>query len=176
VVFAVATLAASGAMDRRLHSLWTGRIGQFLFALGSWRLKDDGPKGGAVSTRQGMLTLFESLESASKRRLAGLRRTVGRLEGALEELDRREQGFLAAAAEAKAGTPTLPGTLADQQRVLLDDLNRARGAVADRRVALLGALEGVRLALIRLRSGLGTPEGVEAELAAATRLLDTPLS
>jgi serine/threonine-protein kinase len=176
VVFAVATLAASGAMDRRLHSLWTGRIGQFLFALGSWRLKDEDPKGGAVSTRQGMLTLFESLESASKRRLAGLRRTVGRLEGALEELDRREQGFLAAAAEAKAGTPTLPGTLADQQRVLLDDLNRARGAVADRRVALLGALEGVRLALIRLRSGLGTPEGVEAELAAATRLLDTPLS
>jgi hypothetical protein len=58
----------------------------------------------------------------------------------------------------------------------LDDLDRARRAVADRRIALLGVLEGVRLALIRLRSGLGTPEGVEAELAAATRLLDTPSS
>jgi serine/threonine-protein kinase len=176
VVFAVATLASSGGLDRRLHSLWTGRIGQFLFGLGSWRLREEGPKSGQASARQGMLTLFESLESTSRRRLTGLKKTVGRLEAALEELDGREQRFLAAVAEAKAGTPTLPGTLADQQRVLLDDLDRARRAVADRRIALLGVLEGVRLALIRLRSGLGTPEGVEAELAAATRLLDTPSS
>jgi serine/threonine-protein kinase len=174
LVFAVATLASSGGLDRRLHSLWTGRIGHFLFGLGSWRLREEGPKSGQASARQGMLTLFESLEPPVKRRLAGLRKTVGRLEHTLEELDQREQGFLAAAADAKAATPSLPGTLTDQHRILLDDLDRARRTVADRRVAVLGALEGVRLALIRLRSGLGTPEGVEAELAAATRLLDSP--
>jgi hypothetical protein len=123
-----------------------------------------------------MLTLFESLESSSKRRLGGLRGTLGRLESALEELDRREQGFLAAVTETKAASPTIPGALTDKNRVLLEDLDRARRAVAERRVAVLGSLEGVRLALIRLKSGLGTPEGVEAELAAANRVLDTPLS
>jgi hypothetical protein len=64
--------------------------------------------------------------------------------------------------------------VSDRQRALLDDLDRARRSVAERRVAVLGALEAVRLAIIRVKSGLGTPDGVEAELAAATRLLDSP--
>jgi hypothetical protein len=174
LVFGVATLAASGRLDRRLHRIWTGKAGQLLFRLGSWRLRVDGLKGGQGAGRQGTLTLLETLDSASRRRLAGVRRVVGRLEGALEGLDRREQDFLRAAAEAKGSSPSLPGAVSDRQRALLDDLDRARRSVADRRVAVLGALEAVRLALIRVRSGLGTPEGVEAELAAATRLLETP--
>jgi hypothetical protein len=43
--------------------------------------------------------------------------------------------------------------------------------VVDRRLALLGALESIRLSLVRLKSGLGTPDIVEGELAEADRLL-----
>jgi hypothetical protein len=41
-------------------------------------------------------------------------------------------------------------------------------------VALLAALESVRLGMIRLKSGLGSAEDVESELAAAARLLGAP--
>jgi len=174
VVFGITTLAASGGMDRRLHGLWTGRIGQFLFRLGSWRLGGEVSRLAQGSTHRGMLTVFESLESSARRRLTVFRPTLERLEGALESLDRREHQIQAAVTEARAGAAALPRALADRQQSLLDDLDRAQRAIADRRVSLLTALESVRLGLIRLKSGLGTPEGVEAELAAAARLLDAP--
>jgi len=174
LVFGVATLAASGRLDRRLHRIWTGKVGQALYRLGTWRLRQDGFRARHEAGLQGTLTLLESLDRTARRRLAGVRGVVGRLEGALAALDRREQDLAGAATEAKVGSPSLPGAVSDRQHALLEDLDRARRSVAERRVAVLGALEAVRLAIIRVRSGLGTPDGVEAELAAATRLLDSP--
>ncbi len=121
-----------------------------------------------------MLTSLESLDPGARRHLPKARITIERLEGALEGLDRREQELLAAATETKGNAQTLPGPAADRQKLLLDDLERARKAVTDRRMALLSALESIRLALIRLKSGLGTVDGVASELAGAARLLDSP--
>ena len=55
---------------------------------------------------------------------------------------------------------------------LLDDIAKAQRALLDRRVALLSALENVRLALVRFKSGLGHVDGVERELGEARRLLE----
>ena len=96
--------------------------------------------------------------------------TVERLEGELERLERRERELESAATEAKANAPSLPGS-SERQQSLLDDLERARRQVADRRAALLGGLENVRLALVRVKSRIGTPEDVEREVTEAARLL-----
>jgi hypothetical protein len=170
MVFGVATLASTGRFERRLHALWVGKAGQLLFRLGAWRLQGTHLAGGAL-TRHGALTMLDSLDADSRRRLPRARVVLERLEGGLEGLERREQELLAAVTEAKASAPTQPASLSDRQRVLLDDLDRARRAVVEKRTAMLAALENIRLSLVRLKSRLGTAEDVERELAEATRLL-----
>ncbi|HXI20624.1 MAG TPA: serine/threonine-protein kinase, partial [Gemmatimonadales bacterium] len=54
-VFAMATLASSGRLDRRLHRLWSGPVGRFLFRIASWRLPDTGPAARSPESR-GALT------------------------------------------------------------------------------------------------------------------------
>ncbi len=170
IVFAAATLASSGRMDRKLHALWTGRVGKLLFRLGSWRLSTEESTASTSPGGRGALTLLEGLPSDAKRRLGKARVTVERLEGELERLERRERELESAATEAKANAPSLPGS-SERQQSLLDDLERARRQVADRRAALLGGLENVRLALVRVKSRIGTPEDVEREVTEAAQLL-----
>jgi hypothetical protein len=93
------------------------------------------------------------------------------VEGEVERLERRDRELLAAMTEAKVSAPTLPGGTGDRQRALLDDLEQARQNTAEQRLRLLGALENVRLALVRVKSGIGAPEEVERELGEAARLL-----
>ncbi len=76
--------------------------------------------------------------------------------------------------EAKVSSPTLPATASGRQQALLDDLDRARREVVERRVAILGALENIRLSLVRVKSRIGSADGAERELAEAARLLEAP--
>ena len=78
---------------------------------------------------------------------------------------------MGALSEAKAGSPTHSAPVGQRQQQLLGDLEQARREVLDRRTAVLGGLENIRLALVRLKSRLGVPEDVEREVAEATRLL-----
>jgi serine/threonine-protein kinase len=171
LVVGMAMLASSGRLDRRLHRLWTGRVGAALYRMASWRLADLPTSATTLPGGRGASLLLTSLDGALKRRLPNARATLGRLDNALADLARREQELQAAAIEAKVNAPTLPGAVSSQQQSLLDDLDRARRTVVDRRLALLGALESIRLSLVRLKSGLGTPDIVEGELAEADRLL-----
>jgi serine/threonine-protein kinase len=170
LVLAIGILASSGRIDRRIHRLWTGKVGAALYRLASWRIPHpattNAPAGG-----RGAATLFTSLDPTLKRRLPGAKATLARLDKALADLDLREQGLEAAATEAKLNAPTLPGAVSAQQQTLLNDLDRARREVVERRVGMLGALENIRLALVRLKSGLGATDLVEAELREAERLL-----
>jgi hypothetical protein len=165
LVLAVATIASAGGLDRRLHRLWSGRVGALLFRLGSWRLPTQG-RGGAAQARTGAATLFDSLDRGLRRRLGQARGTLARVDGALARLEQRELELQSAAREARAHTPTPGLATGDRQQALLEELDRARAAVVERRVALLAALENVRLALVRAKSGLGTTEDVERELSA----------
>jgi serine/threonine-protein kinase len=171
LVFLVALLASGGRMDRRLHRMWTGALGQFLFRVGSWRVAGTGGAGVRPTTRHGALTLLATLDRDQRRRLPGAATTLERLEAEVERLDRRERELAGALTEAKVGGPTLPGSAGQRQQQLLDDLERARLEVLDRRTAVLAGLENIRLALVRLKSKLGMPADVEREVAEAERLL-----
>jgi serine/threonine-protein kinase len=170
VVFSAATLASTGRFDRRLHALWTGRFGQNLYRLASWRLPALSAAV-ALPASHGALTLLDALSGSVRRRLGRGRATLERVEGEVERLERRDRELLAAMTEAKVSAPTLPGGTGDRQRALLDDLEQARQNTAEQRLRLLGALENVRLALVRVKSGIGAPEEVERELGEAARLL-----
>jgi hypothetical protein len=172
IVFAAATLASSGRFDRRLHRLWTGRIGKALFRLGSWRLDQEPATSAQSPGTRGALTLLDTLPSDARRRLSKARLVLEQLEGELEKLERRDHELEAAASEAKVNAPTLQGVSNDRQRALLDDIERARRQAGERRVAVLTALENVRLALVRVKSHIGTSEDVERELAEAGRVLE----
>jgi serine/threonine-protein kinase len=172
VVFSAATLAASGRFDRRLHGLWTGRVGRLLFRLASWRLSDLAPSAMSLPPSRGALTLLDALPGDARRRLARARVVLERLEGEIERLERRERELEAVATEARVNAPTLPGGSSDRQRALQEDLDRARRETTDRRLAVLGALENVRLSLMRVKGRIGTTEDVERELTEATRVLD----
>jgi eukaryotic-like serine/threonine-protein kinase len=171
LVVGMAMLSSSGRMDRRLHRLWTGRAGAALYRMASWRLAGLPTPTMTLPGGHGASMLFTSLDGALKRRLPSAKATLARLDNALADLERREQALQASAVEAKVGAPTLSGAVSSQQQALLDDLDRARRTVVDRRLALLGALENIRLSLVRLKSDLGTPETVDEELTKAARLL-----
>jgi serine/threonine-protein kinase len=172
VVFGVATLASAGRMDRRAHALWTGRIGALLFRLACWRLPTLAGATTTAASAHSATTLIDGLDSATRRRLRHARTILGRLDGALGELQRREQELQAAANDVKAGGAPGAATAGGRQQALLQDLDRARQAVVDRRLAIVSTVENVRLALLRLKSGLGASDDVERELADAGRLLD----
>jgi hypothetical protein len=172
VVFGVATLASGGRMDRRVHALWTGKVGALLFRVACWRLPSLAGATTGTSTAHGAATLIDSLDSATRRRLRHARAVLGRLDGALGELQRREQELQAAVSDVKAGGAPAAGTASGRQQALLQDLDRARQAAVDRRLAIVATVENVRLAVLRLKSGLGASDEVERELADAGRLLD----
>jgi len=170
IVFAAATLASSGRFDRRLHRLWTGRIGKVLFRMGAWRLDQEPAALARSASTRGALTLLDTLPSDERRRLGKARAVLERLEGELEKLERRDHELEAAATEARNNAPSLPGA-GDRQQALLDDIEQARQQAGDRRVAVLSALENVRLALVRVKSHIGTAEDVEREVAEGERLV-----
>jgi serine/threonine-protein kinase len=173
IVFAAATVAASGRFDRRVHRLWTGPIGKLLYRLGSLRLGQETAGPAPSPGSRGALTLLEALPPGTRKRLAKARVTLELLEAEIEKLDRREHELESAATEAKVSAPTNPGISTDRQRALLDDVERARGQARERRIAVLSCLENVRLALVRVKSNIGSADDVERELSEATRLLAT---
>jgi eukaryotic-like serine/threonine-protein kinase len=171
IIFAAATLASSGRLDRRIHRLWTSKFGKALFRLGAWRLDQEPALQAQAPGTRGALTLLDTLPSDDRRRLSKARVVLERLEGELEKLERRDHELEAAATEARINAPTLPAGAGDRQRALLEDVEQARRKTGERRIAVLSALENIRLALVRVKSHIGTAEDVERELAEAGKLL-----
>ncbi|HEY7682758.1 MAG TPA: serine/threonine-protein kinase [Gemmatimonadales bacterium] len=172
LVFAMTRMARSGRLDRRLHGLWKGRVGQWSFRLGSWHLGMSRPAASGTGGYH-VLAVLDTLERGARRRLTKARTIVQQLESEVERLRLREQELDAATAEAKAGGPPDAGSSSERQQALLNDLDRARGVVLDRQVAILAVLENVRLALVRVKSRIGGTEEVERELAPGAALLES---
>jgi hypothetical protein len=105
------------------------------------------------------------LPTPIRRRLAATRRQVVALEQEATELSRQERVLEGALMEAGTTLAGVADPLADRRAAVLSEMETARAAALDRRAEILTCLEGVRLELVRLRSGLGSPEEVEAELA-----------
>jgi serine/threonine-protein kinase len=111
--------------------------------------------------------LFQTLPRASRRELAALPETVRRLSddaGALREsidaLDAQLSAFDLADEELDDST----------RRLLADELMAARALATERLAATVGAIENIRLDLLRLQLGSSGIESVTASLDAARRI------
>jgi hypothetical protein len=157
-------------LERLTSWLARGRLGQFLFRLAGRGLTLPGTStptgeadaGDAVTIAS---SLFSLLPTPIRRRLAATRRQVVALEQEATELSRQERVLEGALMEAGTTLAGVVDPLADRRAAVLSEMETARAAALDRRAEILTCLEGVRLELVRLRSGLGSPEEVEAELA-----------
>ena len=171
-VMLVASSGVSGRMDSRINRLWTGWFGARLYALASWRLgtgSGAARRGDTVTPGgRGALTVLEGLPKPLRRQFGRIAGELDRLEQARAALAAREAELDAAIAEAAQGE----SAAGSRRAAVLQELQDARRDAVARREALAGALEDVRLQLLRVRGGIGSVAEVEAELAQARGMLD----
>ena len=171
-------------------AFWLGGFGRAFFRLAARGVRVGGDAGGGgpggatpgrrgISTTQRVAALIDSLPPEARKRLKDAREVVARLDAAARAQERRERELDEAIAESGAEQPPLPadapasdGAIRARRTQLADELRAARATAAERRGAALAAIENVRLALLRTRSGLGTPDDTARELAEARALAE----
>lgn len=157
-------------LERLSASLWRGRAGRLLFRLAGRGLSQGtGATSGARAPQDSPTlavasSLFNVLPTPVRRRLAATRSRVTSLEQEVADLTRRERELEAALADAAITISGDSDALAERRAQVLQEMESARTTAASRRATILQQLEAVRLQLVRLRTGLGTVEEVEAEL------------
>ncbi len=167
-IYAIASGNGSARIDGWLRSLWTGGFGRRLYNFIASRIRTR-PAARAVSVELGPMTVFEGLSKGLRRDLGDVNRVIASLIGAQNELALRESKLESSQEEASRGTA---GVATDTLERVVTELNQARLAVAKRREDIAAELERLRLELIRLRSGVGTPAEVRTESQRAKALLD----
>ena len=168
--------------QRLATRLWLGPFGRWFFRVvargrtGTGAAGAVGPARPAAPAASDTAALFASLPPKLRKQLAGARPVVAQLERAAQALQAREYELERAIEEA-GGTRTPPGgapavdPLAARRSALVDELRVEQRAAAERRAAVLSALESLRLQLLRLRTGVGYPEDVLTEIQAARGLV-----
>ncbi len=170
VVATVASLALQQAhrdVDVEFwSSVWMGRFGKLAFALAR-RWRGAKPLGQAMTHRATELSLgmaaeqlFESLPKASREALGDLPALVHRLQGDAQRLRTRHDALQEAITQAGGAASTEEYAPVRAERDLLHD--RLRDAV--------GALETIRLNLLRLHAGSTTLEGLTTHIGLAAEV------
>jgi serine/threonine-protein kinase len=170
LIYTVAGAGGAARMDARLRRLWVGSFGRWIYNQVASRIRTR-PAVRAVSTELGPLTVLEGLSKDMRRDLGDVSRVIASLVSAQTDLAQREARLEASQEEATRGTA---GVATDTLERVVSELTEAKKATVRRREELTSELERLRLELIRLRSGLGTPADVRAELQRAKALLDGP--
>jgi len=122
--------------------------------------------------------LFDALPRAARSQLSAGRGVVERLRAQIATLRKREEQIEATLAQAgdpgaTASSPRLAGigqTLIERRMELTNELERAKRETAARRASAVAALENIRLQLLRIRAGLGSPADLTADLDAAREI------
>jgi eukaryotic-like serine/threonine-protein kinase len=166
LVFTIAGVARSGRMDRRMHGLWTGPVGRFLFWLGSLGLEHH-YTGSTPSA--GPRTLLEDLPREQRHRSARFRTLFDQVDRELGGLAQRDLELTDTLDQVRGATATSSGGVAVKHETLIRDLEQAQRVTSDRRLELLGALENARLGLLRLKSKVGDADELERELEETLR-------
>ncbi|HSR93209.1 MAG TPA: serine/threonine-protein kinase, partial [Gemmatimonadales bacterium] len=149
LVFTVAGVARIGRMDRRMHGLWTGPVGRFLFWLGSLGLEQHGT---GATPSAGPRAPLEDLPREQRHRSNRFRTLFDQIDRQLERLAQRDNELTETLDQVSGTTPTSGGGVAVKHQTLIRDLEQAQRGTSDRRLELLGALENARLGLLRLKS------------------------
>jgi eukaryotic-like serine/threonine-protein kinase len=160
----------------RLDRLLAGRLGQWLFrlaGLGTGAAKESTTLApdrtelilGAVADR-----LYEELPTATRRRLGEVPSAIEHLQGHVGELRDRE----AALSRAIAGVDTsaVRPAAGEGHGDVVAELDDARAAVRLRLTSAVAALENVRLGLLRLHAGVGSPDNLTEDLVKAREIGD----
>jgi serine/threonine-protein kinase len=122
--------------------------------------------------------LFDALPPAARSQLSAGRGVVERLRAQIATLREREAQLEATLAQAgdpgaTASSPGLAGigqTLIERRVELTNELEQARRETAARRASAVAALENIRLQLLRIHAGLGSPADLTADLDAAREI------
>jgi serine/threonine-protein kinase len=160
VVYAAAGGGASARLDRKLRSLWTGPVGRKLYERVQKSVARSRPAVRVVSAELGPLTLLEELPKNVRRDLGEVARVISALVTAQKDLVDRESRLTSSQMEASRGSA---GVATDTLDRVITELSEAKQAAVQKRDDITGALERIRLELIRLRSGVGTIADVEKE-------------
>ena len=149
--------------------LLVGRFGRLLFRLAGVGL--GGPKTHEAPVSQHTEAflasaadgIFDRLPVSVRARVPDLPLAIARLEADAHALRKREDALSRAIAEA-APAEAPRGALADRRREAVGDLEAARDRVRERLEQAVAALEGIRLDLLRLHAGVGSPDDLTADL------------
>ncbi|MEP6731444.1 MAG: serine/threonine-protein kinase [bacterium] len=186
--------------DRWFDRRWQGRFGQWFFSFAeeskavtfarvkSWfggrRAPAATPFPSALNAHTEVILaraaeeMLDALPSAARALLPGGHAVIDRLRAQIAALRRHEEQLEASLAQAgeshtMSASPDLSNTtrtLIERRVELTNDLEQARRAAADRRASAVAALENIRLQLLRLRTGLGSPADLTADLDAAMEI------
>ncbi|MFN2324860.1 MAG: serine/threonine-protein kinase [Gemmatimonadales bacterium] len=154
--------------------IWRGAAGRWLFRLAGRGIADHAAAGSggkadtpdSLTAASGPSAMLDSLPTATRKRLGGVRRAVDELERELATMGRRERDLSTALADANATTGGDPLILADARARVITELEDARQALLVQRADLLQHLEQIRLQALRLRAGVGSVSEVQQALQA----------
>ena len=154
--------------------IWGGPVGRWLFRVGGIGLRR------AMMVAVGRPTelalgsaadaLFDALPKEIRRALGDLPATIRGLEAHAQRIRKEIEGF--DRAQVDAGQGPRPSTAQSRRDDVIADLRAARETAELRLSAVVGALETIRLDLLRLRAGTGSLESVTADLTAAREVGD----
>jgi eukaryotic-like serine/threonine-protein kinase len=143
--------------------LWTGRVGSLAFGVAR-KLRSAQPVGVAMTHRATELSLgmaaeqlYQSLPKETRRALGNLPALLERLQHAAQQL-RSRYDELSSAVESRG-----VGGASDD----LDTLREERTLVHDKLTGAVGALETIRLNLLRLHAGSAAVEGLTTHIGIA---------
>jgi eukaryotic-like serine/threonine-protein kinase len=143
--------------------LWTGRVGTFAFGVAR-KLRGSQPVGPAMTHRATELSLgmaaeqlYESLPKETRRALGDLPALLERLQHAAQQLRSRYDDLSSAVESPGVGDASND----------LDALREERLLVHDKLTGAVGALETIRLNLLRLHAGSAVVEGLTTHIGIA---------
>ena len=176
LIFGVAIMSTAGsiALEQRRRdvdtefwgNIWTGRVGRALFALGRKLLGTHAPASAmthrATELSLGMAAeqLFESLPKATRAAIGDVPAILKRLQDDAQSLRRRYDDLQEALAAA--------GDVAESEGYA--DVRSARDEIHSRLGEAVGALETIRLHLLRLHAGSTSVESLTTHLGIAAEV------
>jgi hypothetical protein len=173
LVYASRTEHRRDIWGERWLRFWKSRLGRWAFRLARIGLARVAPAATATyrptELALGLAAdhLYEALPKATKRALPDLPQVVRRLENDAQTLRRRVEELNDLITQV--GDDDRVGS--DRRRRLRDDLRGTRDAAHQKMLDAVGALETIRLGLLRMQAGVATSESVTHDLAAARELL-----
>jgi hypothetical protein len=157
----------ASVLDRLAMFVWSSPCGRWVFRRAARGLTPGATAAPAALTASRPLALIAGMPRAMRLELKECKSRIQQLEQALDALANRQRDLDAAIAQADAPTQTTTPAMRARHAELLQDLSQARAATIAKREQLAGALENVRLQLLRMQSGVGSRADVLAELRTA---------